>query len=374
MTYQPCWTMYPPQYQTPTANSFVLDAAEELIGYVVTMPKTGTLKKIGWRINSVSSPVLTARVSLETITQTIGQPVATLDEDKVLYAANAVSADISNPAAGVRFDAINGATGISVTKGDRIAITIRIVSYTSGSISAHYAQYGGFAPFAGHNSLRTNAYTFTYVGGGWALFHTPHITLEYDGEFVPVPFTMPVQLTGTTLSWDKDDNPDRRGMKFSMPFTCKLGGAFFYYDGDADTDLILYEPDGYTVATGFPITLNKNDRTANSLGWYFLEFPTPPTITADADYRFVFLPKESTNCTMYLVNPTDDGAISGLTAYQEGSRLVYTSRNGAPSSGDKAWTDSTTQKTTVALFISEIDIPTGGSGGIYMPSPRMIGV
>lgn len=363
MTYQPCWALYPPQFNTPATNSFVLDAAEELIGYVITIPKTGTLKKVGWGITAVSSPVLTARMSLENIAAAIGQPVATTDAAKNLYAANAVSADITNPSAGIRFDAINGSTGISVTKGDRVAITIRITSYTSGSISVRYSQYGGFTPFGGYHSLRTNAYTFTYVGGSWKLYHTPHVTLEFDGEFVPVPFTMPAQSLATSMGWNSTSNPDRRGMKFSLPFTCKLGGAFFYFDGDSDTDLILYEPDGYTVATGFPITLNKNERTANSLGWYFVEFPVPPTITADLNYRFAFLPKENTNCTMYVVTPESDGEISGLTGYMEGSRVVYTYRNGAPSSGDKEWTDSTTQKSTVSLFISEIDIPSGGSGG-----------
>ena len=374
MTYQPCWTMYPPQYQDPTSNGFTLDATEELIGWVITIPKTGTLKKIGWRVYTVSSPVLTVRVSVETVAMSIGAPVATTDADKVLYKTGAVSSDISNPSAGVRFDAINGSDGISVTKGDRVAITIRMISLTSGSITVHYAQHGGFTPFSGLNSLRNNAYTFSYVGSTWTMFHTPQITLEYDGEFVPVPFTMPVQLAASSSAWNSNSNPDRRGMKFKIPFGCKLGGAIFYYDGDSDTDLILYEPDGYTVATGFPITLNKNDRVSNSFGWYFIEFPVHPIIVADSDYRFVFLPKETTNCTMFMVTPTPDGGISGLTAYQEGSDLVYTTRNGAPSSGDKAWTDSTTQKTTVALFISEIDIPTGGSGGIYMPSPRMIGV
>lgn len=363
MTYQPCWAFYPPQFNTPANNLFVLDAAEELIGYVITIPKTGTLKKVGWGITAVSSPVLTARMSVENITAAIGQPVATTDAEKSLYAANAVSADITNPSAGIRFDAINGSAGISVTKGDRVAITIRIPSYTSGSISVQYSQWGGLTPFGGYNSLRTNAYTFTYVGGSWTLYHTPHVTLEYDGEFVPVPFTMPAQSSSQSLGWNSTSNPDRRGMKFSIPYTCKLGGAFFYFDGDSNTDLILYEPDGYTVAKGFPITLNKNERTADSQGWYFVEFPVPAVITADSNYRFVFQPKEATNCTMYIVEPAPDGAISGLNAYMEGARVVYTYRNGTPSSGDNEWTDSTTKKTTVALFVSEIDIPSGGSGG-----------
>lgn len=363
MVYQPCWAFYPPQFNAPATNSFVLDAEEELIGYVVTIPKTGTLKKIGWGITAVSSPVLTARVSLENITATIGQPVATTDADKSLYAANAVSANITNPSAGVRFDEINGSTGISVTKGDRVAITIRITSYTSGSISVLYSQWGGFTPFGGYNSLlRSNAYTFAYVGGSWTLYHTPHITLEYDGEFVPVPFTMPAQSIASPMSWSSASNPDRRGMKFSVPFTCKLGGAFLYFDGDSDTDLILYGPDGYTIVDGFPITLSKNERTTNLPGWYFIEFPTSPTITADLYYRFVFLPKEATNCQLYVVTPVGDGAISGLTAYSEGSRVVYTYRNGNPSEEDVEWTDSTTQKSTGALFISEIDIPSSGSG------------
>lgn len=137
-------------YSTGSSPGTVrLDAAEERIAYVIRWPKTGTLKKVGWTISSVSSPVLTVAVSIETVADAVGVPIATTDAGKTLYAANAVSADITNPSAGARFDAINSTTGISVTKGELAAITIRAKTVTSGYIEVTVDLYNAAVHWGG---------------------------------------------------------------------------------------------------------------------------------------------------------------------------------------------------------------------------------
>ena len=357
------WIMYPSTYTQGTAGAFALDAAEELIAYVIKVPKTGTLKKIGWRIYSVSSPSLTCRVSIETVAETVGQPVATTDAGKTLYATGAVSADITDPAAGSRYDAINGSSGISVTKGDNIAIVIRIISRTSGSISPNYAQYAATLPMGGLSGGRDHSYTATYANSAWGAYNTPMIGLEYDGEFVPCPFTNPPFDTGGAVSFSSSSTPDRRGLKFRFPYKCTAKGIVMSVDLDSETDLILYDSDEYTVMSGFPITLNANKRAAANNGFHYVEFPTEPTFEANTDYRIVLLPKSTTAISITYSVPVTDGSLLALDMYPEGTNVINTVRTGAPSSGDHSWTDYNTQRYSWAFVVNKIDFSSGSSGG-----------
>ena len=125
------------------SGGFTLDAAEEHGAYIFQVPKTGTLKKVGWRCYTATSPVLTLKVSLETVASTYGSPVATTNAGKTLYAANAESADLTSFASSTTYwTEINGSTGVTVTKGDFIAVTFRATAVTSGSITVAYQQYG----------------------------------------------------------------------------------------------------------------------------------------------------------------------------------------------------------------------------------------
>lgn len=354
--------LYPPYYTgSHGGQGRTIDAAEEFCFSVIKIAKTGTLKKIGWRITAVSSPVLGVKVSVETCANTEGQPVATTNAGKTLYAPGAESAEITSFTAGVRFDAINGTTGISVTKGDIATITFRCTSYTSGNVSV--GQDTG-ATFPGMPTLHF-PYEGTYLNSTWAAYERyPGLILEYDDGFVlGVPSYISVCPTQTTDTWSSSSNPDRRGLKFSVPYKCTLAGAYVQLDTDAELQIILYDSDEYTVMSGFPITINANQRPNNGGAWTFIEFPTEPTILADMDYRLVVLPTTTTSITSYYATPTGDGSFSGLSSMPMGTKCVYTTFNGTPTAGSHAWTDSTTSRHATLLEISNIiiDYPDAGN-------------
>lgn len=358
MAYVPVANLYP-QFQHIGATTATIDAAGEHLAYVLSVPKTGTLKKIGWRIYTVNSPVMTVAVSVETVAAAVGAPVATTDAGKTLYATGAVSADITSFSAGVRFDAINGSTGISVTQGDLISVVVRCKAHTSGSIGVLIDAGSGTLGLLYMGNL---PYTYTYLGGTADTLYKPHITLEYDGEFVSVPGVSPAcSSIGDYEAWNSGSNPDRRGLKFKTPFNCKLAGAVIYCDADDDCDVILYDTDGYTVVTGFPVTLSSTKRRANTAGTAFVAFSTTPTITANSYYRLVVLPKNTTGVVMTYTIPGDDGAILGMSALYGGSNVAYTTFNGTPTSGSHTWTDTATKLLSLSLLISEIDIGAGAS-------------
>jgi len=351
-----------PAYFQETMQSCTLDAVEEHIAFVIKVPKTGTLKKIGWRVNASTSPVgHTVRVSLETVADTIGVPVATTRAGATLYAAGAESEEINNPAAGARFDAINGTTGISVTKGDLMAVVIRCTGATSGSIGVAWSQYSAGMALLGAVSV---PYTYTYINSTALLGYYPALTLEYDGEFVITSYTSPVYSTPLAAqSWSSTSNPDRRGLKFRLPYKCTARGCIVFCDTDVDVDVLLYDADEYTIMSGFPITLTANKRKADGMNSLFIEFPTEPTFEADAFYRLVLLPKAaSPNIAIYVITPADDGSLLGMNAFSEGLNVAYTTFNGTPTLESHSWTDDATKRVSnFALNINKIDI--GGSGG-----------
>jgi hypothetical protein len=353
--------LYPPSrlYGTANGDTCTLDAAEEFMAVVFRVPKSGTLNKIGWATGTAFTAAgYTLKISLETVATTAGQPVATTNATKTLYAANAESADLTSLAAStIYYTAINGVTGIAVTVGDYIAVTFRLLAITSGAMNVMYQAYP--APIELFNYSSLNTYNALYLGAAWTIrFGSPIMTLEYSDGFCPVPYFNPVNVQ-TTVTWNSGDNPDRRGLKFQIPYKCRLYGALVgCLPGNSDIDVILYAADEYTVMTGFPVTISNTQKASTALNDAILPFTTKPTIEANTWYRLVLLPKSANNISHYYNTPPDDGAYGGMTTMAEGVNCVYTTFNGVPNAGSHAWTDAN-YKPRIALMVDGID--TGGS-------------
>jgi hypothetical protein len=223
------------------------------------------------------------------------------------------------------------------------------------------------------SSVYGNNYSYYYSGSA-ALWYPGMITLEYDGEFVPVPFHTPAGDGATSVAWDSGSNPDRRGMKFRFT-DCdhRLNGANISVDADSDVDVILYDSDEYTVMSGFPLTIDKDKRRASSYSGFYIPFPTRPTLVKDSWYRIVLLPKDATTIINYYFTPSNDVTILGMTAFHEGSNVAYTTFNGVPTSGSHAWTDTATIKVNFGVMVDGLNLGSS-SGGIWMPRARQIGV
>jgi hypothetical protein len=132
---------------------------------------------------------------------------------------------------------------------------------------------------------------------------------------------------------------------------------------DGDVDVYLYGSDGYTVLSGFPISLKAAQRSTTSAGDHILIFPTKPTLEANTFYRLIVVPTTATSISLTCVAPADDGGYSGIDNYPEGGDVIYTERATAPSSGDYAWTDAN-YKPAIAVVIDGIDA--GSSGGLII--------
>lgn len=355
--------LYPSQKAYLLGGDVILDAADEFVAHVFKVPKTGTLKKIGWRVRAVSGTSYTVKISLETVAETVGQPVATTNAGKTLYAASAESADITSISAGVIFTPINGASGISVTQGDQIAITIRLISASESSISVYCHTGYRNRGFAGTNER--DCYTATYLGSTWAVnsYGAGFISLEYSDGFCPVLNVMPVGVSAA-VTYNSGSSNNFYGIKFRYPFKCRLSAASILSDLDGDANIYLYDSDEYTAFSGFPVAVKNTQRLTATLGEHLVIFPVKSTLEANTWYRLVVAPSTTTNLTLYNTEFTSDGSYDSMNACFEGSDIVTTYRTAAPSSGDHAWTDSTTLKCCLGVVIDGIEASSGGTVGI----------
>jgi hypothetical protein len=355
--------IYPTTRGTINSGSITLDAAEEFYVVVMRVRDSGTLNKITWRTGTITAGTsYVLKVSVETVAATVGQPVATSNAAKTLYAAGAESADITSLSSNTIYHtAINSTTGISVSAGDDIAITFRFTAVNGAIIQINFNQYGSFDTLTEGRAFR-NYYGVSYLGSAWAIYpYTQVIALQYSDGFHPSTYLIPPVSTATE-AWNSSSNPDRRGIKFKFPVKCRLSGALIKVDADVDIDVILYGSDEYTAVTGFPITITNTNRATAAYGDFVIPFPTKPEINADTFYRLVLLPKSTTNITLGSSTPDDDGSYLGIDQFTEQRNVVYTQRNGAPSSGDHAWTDTNVKK-QINLIIDGIEASAGGTGG-----------
>lgn len=338
-----------------------LDAAEEFVVFVTRFKKSGTVKRIGFRTGAVSG-TYTIKVSLESVAELVGQPCATTNATKTLYTANAESADITNLNANtVNYISINGSTGVSVTGGDLVSITIRLTATSGGSVvvrSPGLTLGGELA--TGYDGT---SYCSTYLGSSWAtISYTTMVLIVYsDGIYNSYPSQIP--CNSNSLTYNSESASPYTGIKFRYPFKCRLSGIRANCDLDGDAQIIIYDSDEYTVMAGFPISLNNLQRATTSARWISVVFTTPVECEANTDYRIVVLPTTSTNIILTNWAPVDDSEFYGYTAFPEGDDIILTRRGSAPSSGDHVWTDST-DKPHIQVFIDGIEASAGAAGGI----------
>ena len=349
-----------------------LDAAEEFVAMVFRVPKTGTLNKIAWQCGTITAGTsFVLKISLETVAEKIGEPVATSNATKTLYAAGAESADITSLTSNaIYYTAINGTTGIDVVAGSLVAVTFRLTSVTGSVVNIGSTQHSGLYNNVLYGQAQ-DCYTATYLGSSWSIWtYSPIVGLEYSDGMCSTPHLFAPYLSNS-WQWGSNDSPDRRGIKFKVPYACRLYGVVVTIDTDSDVDIIMYDSDEYSVKTGFPITLKSAQRRVDAQRDNIIIFPTKPEILADTWYRLVTLPKSTTDAIMYYSYGQDDGATSWLGLSQEGASLIYTYRNGAPSSGDHAWTDEN-YKPYIQLIIDGIEASAGGTGGGTLIGPSSL--
>ncbi len=307
--------------------------------------KTGpsiTVGTIGVLINSVASFIGTVEFRCETV-DTSGVPTGTLCGTD----ANASF----TPSAGWNEGALT--TAPTLAADTVFAVGIDITAFTSGSIEVEDSIQSGDMLLSGIIALPYNVVTTTkqddYPIGG---------ILDSGGTAVAIPGLLPVE-DFTNQTWSDSSDPDRRGVRFKIPFPARLAGFVIFGDHEDDWDYELYDSDGTTtLITG---SVDASVRPSTNVEWTFITLATPQSLSKDVSYRLVIHP--TTTNSRHNLTTMGVNAAKWLDALPGGQDFHYTTVNGAPSvEGD--WTNDTTEvPIALRLIFDGFDDGAGGAAG-----------
>jgi len=327
------------------AQTITFNAASMSAAMMFQVPRSGILKKVLVRTGTVTvaDDLL---IRLETVDPSTGFPTGNL------YAANATAsvALVDTDDNSFFWIPINGSSGISVTKGDIVAMRINN-DYVNGNMVVVYA--------IGNVILNDFPYCATYASGAWTKQKfVPALTLEYDTGIIAAIGCYPCCYPASAQGFSASTNPNTRGNRIKLPFRARALGFWITVDVDGDCSAILFDSDGVTALE--TVALSPTIRASTAYGVRFVQFSTPRILEKDTFYRFVLKATTATQITMYAIEVADDGALSGLSPFPLGVNDHATTCNGTPNT-ELSWTQTTTRQFELGLMIDQIDI--GGGGG-----------
>lgn len=228
-----------------------IDAAGEKFAMVFRAPKTGNIDRVGFRVGAVTDSQ-TLKASLQSVDMSDGNPTGT-----ILASANGYGTQ-SSPAADTFYE-VTLNTAVAVTQNDYLALVIEY-DEPDGDLEICTAQNGSIVvqfPYARH-----------YTEGWGEVDHRPIASIRYDDGTYPYTGMIAVKDT----SEGSFGSGQERGMRFKLPFSCRLKGviAFTYLSGDCD--LVLYDSAQSELETA-SFDVNAKNRSSSGLNVYLLDTP-----------------------------------------------------------------------------------------------------
>lgn len=302
--------------------------------YIFRIPKTGNTKAIGFRIAALTTPQ-DLRIAFQNVSATTGDADGVDDQSVVIPSASLVAGWNTT-----------GTITRAVTRGDLVAVVITADSGTP-SIAIGVAQYdnsGEFLEFP-YNGFFTTAWAKSSRCSCLSLQYDDNTYEPIDGYVYPyTAFNSPTFGSGST--------PDECGLKFQLPYTCKVDGGWMRSGITGDADVVLYDSNGTDVLTSVSLDKDQDD----TAGPHYFTFSSEVTLTAATYYRLTLKP---TTATVVTLRDFEVAAAALFDMFDLGQLAHYTERTDAG-----AWTDTTTKRPWMGVRVSAIQTDPGSSGPI----------
>lgn len=332
----PSSTSYP-----SLTNVVLIDASGEKFALIFRAPKTGTLDSFAFRLGAVTqAPTNGLKCSFQDVSLTTGHPDETVDQSATVTSGLTANAWV-DPGA---FSA-----GRSVTRGDLVAAVIEFATFVAGDS----LEFSGWYETATVYPLHT-LYSALKTGGTWVKAQTlPPFALKYtDGSYAVVPGLYPTKNVNT-VTFDSTTSPDERGMRFTLPMACRLQGVLYRIEPVAGTtfDVVLYDAVSTVLET---VTVDTDTTIPGGAGPALAMFAT--TLAENTLYRVTLKP----SATALSAFEFDVNAAAIMDAFGGGQAFHHTSRTDAG-----AWTDTTTKRPWMNLWLSQVDDGVGAAVSGY---------
>jgi hypothetical protein len=316
--------------QNSSFGTFVLDAANEKAGMIFTVPKAGTISKVGFTTRTVTTGA-TVDVRIETVGGD-GFPTGTL------WATNTNGAQVIADANDNTWFLKSLTAGAVVAEGDIIAVVV--VTPSGGNMEIGRARFDEYMfPYTAH---------FTSSWAKATNTGTPLVALEYnDGSYGVADGVYPITSI-TAVSYNSGSTPDEKGLILSLPFKCRAIGAWAKCSPTAGGTMRykLYDSDGSTVLAQTP-SLDQDIILSTDGNNYHCRFTSAVTLQKDAAYRLTILPETATD-----VQPMGFGvnAAAIMDSFCGGQNIHLTTRTDGGS-----WSQTATERLAMGLLIDQFD-------------------
>lgn len=320
--------------------ALTIDAAAEKVAMVCRVPKSGTISKIYFRVNAVTTN--------DTLYGVINTVLGTGFPSTVGYGGMSTGTVVTSGAGVYSVTLVTGATAVL---GDEISVIVGFNSYVAGNMTISTIQ----------NETATRlAYPYVaHFTASWskAISATPAMWLEYsDGSYSFIPTTLTPAATNPFLntSYNRDSTPDEYAVVFTPTFNCRAAGFAAELESSAGGDFsaVLYSG---TVGLATATVDGDSFGQTGSAFWYTGVFPTAVNLTAGQTYRLGIKPSQVANVILHRFvsysTSSMDQSFGGATVYES-------TRTDAGS-----WTDNTSARPFISVYLDQVDDGTGTGGG-----------
>lgn len=326
-------------------NTFTFDGATDLLAVVLHVPATGTIANVHYNVNTASTPSLTLRTELRTVSATTGQPNAA----GTLYGSS-TSITVANPTTGNKTAAVNAT---AATAGDLCAVVWDLSAFTSGSFTLSqalgntvYLGATGF-PYAVRNTTGTTALASLVMNC---------FALEYSGSvYYPLETSC---VVATSATQNVNTTTPRAGNLFTAPAPLRACGMYAIGGSEAVVDCSLELRDGVSDTVLATCTIDKDQvMTGSQQHFRFFDSRSTVNLTKGSTYR-ALLRQDTSASSDNLRYLTSIPANAQLGQLSGGANCYGTRYNGS------TYTDTNTDRLGIGIIYDGVDDGAGGAAGV----------
>lgn len=332
-------------------TQLTLNASGDKAAVIVQAPKDGTLHSFEWRVGSavLNNPDNGVRMSFQDVNLVTGNPDGT--QDQYFDHTDALSAGTwITPSGPLTDDGTSGGVKRTVSQGDYVACVLEFVSFAASdsfTVSAwNYSTNGIVFP----NFYGSDGSSGSYSKSSNSVMV---IALKYDdGTYAEFPFNfVPAANINSYTGVQSTSSPDEYALRFQVPASIRVKGAWMLIDSDNDVNVNLYNSGGTSLASA---SLDAQQRTDTGASPKLFIFDTSVTLSANTTYYLGAISASTAIAFASVEAPT----AGHMAAFPGQSEWYMATRTDAGS-----WTETTDEWLIAGLIVDGIDDGAGSGGG-----------
>lgn len=338
-------------------TSRTIDALDEKIGYVVRMPKAGTIARVGFRTGAVTQePADGLLVTIQGVDAS-GNPDGNVVAQRLVTGADiAVNTWITTGL--LTDDGTDTGVPVSFDKGEVFAVVVDFASFDAGDAMQIAVLTGVWQPHNGSSASPPYSLLFTTAWGTRTQATTIlGVQITEDDEWLAIVGAVPAGTVAGT-AYSASSTPDECGMKFNVPVPMRTIGAtgcFNIQNTNSTYKVHLYKEVGGITTELARLTVDPDvveDANAPACTYaYWSDSEGAGSVELDpaVTYRLTWEATGTGSINRMVVTP---GLQEMRTAMPWGTSAVFTSR-----SNGGVWSDDSTTgiQMGIGLLIDAID-------------------